>query len=396
MLVSARIGIQHHLPDAQFYILSDNPQHAAWAKKLGFKALRVPSLFRYRCFRTLLKAIFPGKSGMKRYQKDIPSKTAIPFDYVDAVVDVGGFANSDSFGFLGNMARLRDILPAVRYKLPTVYLSQSWGPFRTFNSAKLARYQLGACTLGFAREQASMDYLCQLKDSENFPICMAPDVAFGFPADSEETGRRILEAEGCNMDSSLIVGIVPNRQVYRRAEGLNGDNAYIRILAGISQRFLAKGTKVILISHHLLPGDAERDDRQLCRFISESVGLSPNLTSLKNTYSAAELKAVIGKMDMLVASRYHSIIAAFSQRVACVGIGWSHKYDELFKSVQLTDAHFSIQNQDLAGIEDKVLEHWVHRERLSDALNAHVPALEQASANAVSEAARHLGELFRL
>ena len=43
------------------------------------------------------------------------------------------------------------------------------------------------------------------------------------------------------------------------------------------------------------------------------------------------MKKIIGGSLLLVGSRYHSIVAALSQCVPCVGLGWSHKYDTLFQ-----------------------------------------------------------------
>jgi polysaccharide pyruvyl transferase WcaK-like protein len=39
----------------------------------------------------------------------------------------------------------------------------------------------------------------------------------------------------------------------------------------------------------------------------------------------------------LVASRYHSLVAALSMGTPVSVIGWSHKYDELMQSVQLSE-----------------------------------------------------------
>jgi polysaccharide pyruvyl transferase WcaK-like protein len=58
---------------------------------------------------------------------------------------------------------------------------------------------------------------------------------------------------------------------------------------------------------------------------------------LSGNESARQMKAVIGISDFLIASRYHSLVAAFSMRTPVAVIGWSHKYDELMQLVGLAD-----------------------------------------------------------
>jgi polysaccharide pyruvyl transferase WcaK-like protein len=44
-----------------------------------------------------------------------------------------------------------------------------------------------------------------------------------------------------------------------------------------------------------------------------------------------ELKAVLGHATLVIGSRFHALVGSLSQGVPCIGVGWSHKYAELFK-----------------------------------------------------------------
>jgi polysaccharide pyruvyl transferase WcaK-like protein len=53
-----------------------------------------------------------------------------------------------------------------------------------------------------------------------------------------------------------------------------------------------------------------------------------SLLDVKNITSS-ELKNKIARCEFIVASRYHSCVAALSAGVPLLVVGWHHKYDEL-------------------------------------------------------------------
>ena len=80
--------------------------------------------------------------------------------------------------------------------------------------------------------------------------------------------------------------------------------------------------------------------------LKELTNNSNRIGILNEDESAANVKAVIGKSDFLVASRYHSLVAALSMRTPVGVIGWSHKYDELMQDIGLSDYITEVKSND--------------------------------------------------
>ena len=50
-----------------------------------------------------------------------------------------------------------------------------------------------------------------------------------------------------------------------------------------------------------------------------------------------ELKSMLSNMRFVVGSRFHGLVAALSNNVPVISIGWSHKYAELLSDFGLSD-----------------------------------------------------------
>jgi colanic acid/amylovoran biosynthesis protein len=46
--------------------------------------------------------------------------------------------------------------------------------------------------------------------------------------------------------------------------------------------------------------------------------------------SPYEPKAISGRAEFVITTRYHALIAALSQAVPCLGTSWCHKYNQVF------------------------------------------------------------------
>ncbi len=62
-------------------------------------------------------------------------------------------------------------------------------------------------------------------------------------------------------------------------------------------------------------------------------------------YSAVEVDAIIGSIDILISSRFHALIFGFLHEKPVMAISWSHKYKELFSLFELED--FVMESNDM-------------------------------------------------
>ena len=58
---------------------------------------------------------------------------------------------------------------------------------------------------------------------------------------------------------------------------------------------------------------------------------------IEEDYDAEELKGIIGQCDLFIGSRMHSNIAALSQSIPTIALGWSYKYYGIMKRLGMEE-----------------------------------------------------------
>ncbi len=92
-------------------------------------------------------------------------------------------------------------------------------------------------------------------------------------------------------------------------------------------------------------------------------------------YSARELKYIISKCEAFVGARTHSMVAAYSQGVPALGIGYSIKSTGIAKDLLKEDI-FCIQAEDITGTEDikeLFIQLWNDRVKIREKLQLVLP-----------------------
>jgi len=233
---------------------------------------------------------------------------------VQALIDIAGFAYTDEWG----SRPTRDFASLAAYfrgeGKPVILMPQAFGPFQREETRSAFRRILDNATLVFARDQQSYEYIVELS-TEPGRIMKAPDITLFYPeASLEETDA------GAKSD---YVCVVPNIRVLDQGKKIWGDK-YQSYLLHMMQELLRWALRVRVVVH-----DASGPDLKLAQQICEEV--SSPAVSLMQEEDPIALKHLIAGSLMVVGSRYHSLVAAFSKSVPAVAIGWSHKYNLLFR-----------------------------------------------------------------
>jgi len=233
-------------------------------------------------------------------------------------------------------------------------------------------------SLVYARDEQSRAHLAGAMARPESEVELAPDIAFRFNGDPPDTGRELLARLGLHPGDRPLVGLAPNMRVYERASGTGLENAYLSFIMeviGCCTREL--GAEVVLIPHEIKysPGAAD-DDRFLCRLAAESAGGDVPVRAMTGEYSAAAIKSVIGRLDLLVGSRFHSIVAALSQRVPAVVLGWSHKYLELMRLFDLQQYVVDYDKLESRALVQLVRQAWDVRLQSKAILDKRVPSIQ--------------------
>jgi colanic acid/amylovoran biosynthesis protein len=307
----------------------------------------------------------------------------------DAVVDIQGFTGSDEFGPQPAIHRRRSYELASATGNRVILMPQSWGPFENPVVRENVSALVRLADVVFARERQSLEYLADLPGVDVGRVVLAPDIAFQFRSDPPEAGQMLLAGHGLPPGRRPLVGITPNMRIVERTHGKAGDNVYFRSLVEISRFFLDEtDCGLVLIPHEHTPGRA--NDPELCASLAASLDAPDRVISLTGQESAASIKSLIGQLEFLVASRYHSLVAAISMRTPVAVIGWSHKYDELMQRAGLAEWIVDPARRPDVTAQEVVLAAWQDRDRIRASMLRHVPELEQASRSAVE---RMLDEL---
>ncbi|WP_368345818.1 polysaccharide pyruvyl transferase family protein [Pelagovum sp. HNIBRBA483] len=209
-------------------------------------------------------------------------------------LDASGFA----YGAPWPVSIAYERLLGEKLSCPVVMLPQSWGKFDTLAQMKVAKVLNARAALVFAREPEGADNF--EKATGKRPL-VVPDITFGVTVSPAEISRDVL--------------FIPNFQVERR-EGAD----YIETLIDAARSLLIAGRQVALLNHEG-PKDLEICYRVRDRLVAEGFDVK-----VLDPETGLEAKAIIGAARFVVTSRYHGLIAALSQGVACYPVGWSYKY----------------------------------------------------------------------
>lgn len=241
---------------------------------------------------------------------------------MDALIDISGFAYSDQWG----ERPARDASKLVRYyrsrNKPVIFLPQAFGPFEN-NKLKIHMLEIiSGSNLIYARDYSSFTHLKQLTNSNIIKFC--PDITFGF---SNENLKMISQTKK--------IALIPNTRVVS-SKLFKVTDSYVNELENIVNGITAD--KIDILIH-----DDSGEDIALVK--NSRVLSACNIIEIND---ALLLKSEIKNYRFVIGSRYHGLVAAISQCIPVISIGWSHKYDELMNYSGQSEFNYSNKNNDIS------------------------------------------------
>jgi colanic acid/amylovoran biosynthesis protein len=244
----------------------------------------------------------------------------------DLVVSTGGgymYARGGLGGYQNLLFVLFPLVIAEREGVPLIFAPQSYGPFATTLQRLLVRRVLDRALLVLAREETSVELLV----AAGVPAdAITPAVDSGFAFRSPETST--LRADFGVAPSEMLVGMTarawlpPERQA-----------AYERALAATIDHLQADGTRRVVLIPQVMTNDLTDDDRIVQRRIAGFCATEPlRVEALRDHY---ELMALYRQLDLLVGTRFHSVIFSLISGVPCVGIAYEHKTRGIMRELDL-------------------------------------------------------------
>jgi len=246
------------------------------------------------------------------------SKVLELFSKKPQLFDISGFALSSKFKWVTWLRFLLPIMCALKYRGSVTIVPQSFGPFddsaiRSF----LWVFKLiikNKDVRIFARDKSSKRYLREVGiDCE-----LRLDSVFGMSEIDASPNRAA--RKNC--------GIVLNSHLFDDCS----DAEVLEVYTNIAKILSRSGYSIYLFQHTL------SDDYEFSVAVAEVFKKQGCIVTFeKKNLELNELIAVYQSIDLIVTSRFHSMLLALSSSVPCYVLGWSDKYEELAKLYQQSD-----------------------------------------------------------
>lgn len=243
------------------------------------------------------------------------------FDSCDLFFEIaGGDSFSDLYGIDRPRLFGRYHAHAARKRKPLVFLPQTIGPFESDEARRIASRSLSYASRIFARDPISLKKAIEFTAPER--VTQSVDMAC-FMEYTPQARNTMKPRIGVNPSGLLWGGgYTGNNQFGLEAE-------YRSLICRIIQQLDAEGCEVVLVPHVLHgPYYHVEDDYGVCKRLQQAY---PFCIMAPFFYTPVEAKSFISGLDLLVGSRMHCCIAAYSSGVPIYPLAYSRKFKGLFK-----------------------------------------------------------------
>lgn len=253
----------------------------------------------------------------------------------DVLLDQGGITFTDGREkfLLYNVA---SILPALNIGTPVFKCAQAVGPFRNPINRRAAKTFLPKVLTIVTRGRITHEFAEEL-GLEN--IVAGADYAFSLDLSGDEEAA-VAEHLDLSFFDGDVVGVCPSVVLQKKVDARGGD--YVGQVVSFIEYVRAQGKRVLLIPHSVRTGTEKthNNDLPLCREIHARLRLGDDLLFVDRELTSQQLRYLIGRCDLFVASRFHAMVSSLAMSVPTLVIGWSHKYREVLEMFDLEEWAF--------------------------------------------------------
>lgn len=333
-------GIEE-LPAFMHYILSNNHHPLI---KLTRAIYMIPA--------TLLWAVWFRFTGRQLYLPAVLRETARKYAAADLVVAVGGGYIRSRKGLMNRWnipLLLHALLFAHMLRKPTVLYSQSIGPFVHWYEVPMVAFVLRRMSLIMLRENTSKALLARMSIVRN--VMRTIDSGFLLVG----KGKQHIRKKYHIAEDTLVVGVTVRSWLEGEAQ-----TAYEQSVAGALDT-LVKRFKVHILFIPQVTAAKGDDDRVVSRRVHGFMRHADAATVINKEFDHYELKAIYDELDVLLGTRFHSVIFSLTSFVPVLAIEYEHKTSGIMHDLKLED--WVIKIEDVAKDNLAKLLHKLVRER---------------------------------
>lgn len=300
------------------------------------------------------------------------------------LLDQGGITFTDGREkFL--LYNIASILPALFVRTPVFKCAQAIGPFGGRINRLASKVFLPRSRTIVTRGRITHEYAERL-GLEN--IVAGADFAFALElaGTEEQEVREIVDLSALD-GPSTVVGVCPSVVMQNKVDAVGGD--YVGIITEFIESQRAEGHTVVLIPHSVRTGTdrTHNNDLPLCHEIYSRLDNRDGVLFVDRELSSQQLRWLIGRCDLFVASRFHAMVSALAMAVPTIVIGWSHKYREVLEMFDAEEWAFGADQLSSQFLAQRFTDLQAQREAVRAKLDAHLPevkATSRAQANLIA------------
>lgn len=359
--------IRKVMQDSEFTLISPVREDVLLSEEYGVHI--IPAV-RWR--RILLPAIAKAILGISIGTKEI-RQVIESFSQADLVIDIAGIEFADTLGVNAFMPRATQAIHLIVGKIfgkPVVKYTAALGPFETRWNRIFARmYLQHAVDLILARDEVTRQRLDKLGITTRVRVC--PDTAFLL--DSEMSPLAV-QLSNLRKEYPIVGFSVSHMTGYQSGS----PEVYLDCMARLADYIIDRvGAKIVLIPNELSPDPRVDDMHYALQTVNRMVRKDEAIV-VTGEYAARQLKGIIAQCDVVVAARYHTVVASLSQGIPVLVVGWHDKYDQVLKLVGQQQYLCSVQSLRLEELKEKFDDLWKSKERLKYEISNALPGIRDA------------------
>ena len=356
----------------QFSVIHKNVQYINVRPSKGYKWIGLPALHNNLYW---LWQIQPTtRKLLKLYKKS---------DWVinaPGGICMGGFQNWNHLFFL----KIAQYL-----KKPILYYGRSFGPFPVKTKSNRKFKEISISLLNYfsflsIRDAESEKLAKQLK----LEYIKTVDTAF---LDNPHVSipREIKDIIG----NTPFVVFVPNLLIWHYAfKTTVKRERVLKFFEGVYREIIKKypNHKIVMLPQTFNGGNDISDDIYFFRELKKHLN-ADNIFVLDDHYSSDVQQSIIGKADLMVGARYHSIVFAINNATPFVALSYEHKIRGLLETLGMTANMIEI-TPDFLNSDEEIMESY---KEISDILYA-IKSIDDVSQKAKTIAERSFSELIKI
>ncbi len=327
--------------------------------------------------------IIPIESIQKKIINSTPWLESL--EHADLIGEIrGGDSFSDIYGLNGFIIGSIPDLIVLLMKKNLVLLPQTYGPYQSNISRRIARYILSHAHIILSRDRESMDLVQGMLGRQNHSkqIIFCPDVAFALDSIAPQDGDipPFINTGSLNPVIGLNINGLLYNGGYTRNNMFNLKMDYKLFVHKLSETILKEtNANLLLIPHTFAPQGHIESDPDACAevFAALSSAYKGRIQMIVGNYDQHTIKGIIGRCDFFIGSRMHACIAALSQKIPTVAVAYSKKFKGVFDSIDAGDYVIDARDEETREAVEKIGKMLEDRVQIAGRLQVQIDAAQK-------------------